>query len=153
MSSLRVPGRLLRAGIAVAAITPWFSLSVLSSRSACAMKTTTREAVARYVRDFVLHGVSPGTSFRITPRPLDPSHVARDVDADVADLPFPFPRTWLVLIDDHPKANWGHPCRWVFVSDDLRHHTTPQLKEFPPTVWEHRGAGPEIRLVHTTPSP
>ena len=46
---------------------------------------------------------------------------------DVPDLPFPYPMTWLVMIDDHPLANWGHPCRWVFVRSDLRAHKKPLL--------------------------
>ena len=107
----------------------------------------------RYVREEVLHGSSSGISVWMTPRPLDRTHVARDVDTAVPDLPFPYPGTWLVMIDDQPKAGWGHRCRWVFVRDDLREHTAPQLKEFPPTVWAHHGAGPEIPLIHPTTWP
>ncbi len=115
-----------------------------------AVTAGSRAAVIAYVQHHVLHDASGRLAFWITPRALDPSHVARDPDPAVADMPFPSPRSWLVLIDDHPKANWGHPCRWVFVLADLRRHTKPLRKEFPPTVWARRGAGPEIPLVHVT---
>jgi len=31
----------------------------------------------------------------------------------------PFERAFVAMIDDAPLANWGHPCRYVFVKDDL----------------------------------
>jgi hypothetical protein len=146
---LSAPREAVWIAILVACLAPL----VLASRSSAAVRTSSREDVARYVRDHVLDGVSTGISLWSTPVPLDRSHVARDPDSAVADVRFPFRKAWLVLIDDHPKANWGHPCRWVFVNADLREHTKVQRKEFPPTVWAHRGSGPEVPLVQLTMLP
>ena len=42
----------------------------------------------------------------------------------------PWGEYWLFFVDDDPRANWAHPCRYVFVARDLsaiavQHATTP----------------------------
>lgn len=37
-------------------------------------------------------------------------------------VPQEFSRAWLYFIDDSPKANWEHPCRYVFVDVKTRKH-------------------------------
>lgn len=31
----------------------------------------------------------------------------------------PWPRCWVFLVDDHPLGEWEHPCRYVFIAEDL----------------------------------
>ena len=31
----------------------------------------------------------------------------------------PWPRCWVFFVDDHPLYEWEHPCRYVFVAEDL----------------------------------
>jgi hypothetical protein len=35
------------------------------------------------------------------------------------EVDIPWSATWVFMIDDDPLANWEHPCRYVFVSQDL----------------------------------
>ena len=109
--------------------------------------------VAEYIRANVLGGSYGQVTLWMTPTPLDQTYVARDLDPRVSDAAFPYPQTWLVMIDDQPEANFGHPVRWLFVRDDLAQHTAPLLKQFPPTVQEG-GTGAEIsfQCVGVTPA-
>jgi hypothetical protein len=108
-----------------------------------AAQPATQQQVADYVRDHVLGGSFGERSLWMTREPLDGTYVYRDW-LDTPDVPFPSPGLWwLVTIDDHPAANWGHPCRTLFVSDDLAAATTPVDLLFPPTVFADGGAGAE----------
>ena len=44
-------------------------------------------------------------------------------DVAIADrgvqVPIPYERFHFVFIDDRPGANWAHPCKYVFISEDL----------------------------------
>ncbi len=31
----------------------------------------------------------------------------------------PWPRCWVFFVDDHPLGEWEHPCRYVFIAEDL----------------------------------
>jgi hypothetical protein len=104
----------------------------------------TQEEVAEYVRDAILGGSLDGVTLWMTATALDTTHVARDIDPSVPDLPFPYSSAWLVMIDDNPRAYWGHPCRWTFVNDNLAEHTIPMNRDFTPTVFSGFGAGPEV---------
>lgn len=57
----------------------------------------------------------------------------REVDA-------PWEDAWVFQVDDAPMANWAHPCRYVFVAEDLssvvvRHARTPlEIREAGPAT-------------------
>ena len=61
-------------------------------------------AVAAYVRDNLLEGEFGGRTLWMTETALDDTHVARDASPESPDIRFPFPSTWLVMIDDQPEA-------------------------------------------------
>jgi hypothetical protein len=35
----------------------------------------------------------------------------------------PYSFNWVIFIDDHPFANWDHPCRYVFINRDKKEYT------------------------------
>ncbi|MFH0879558.1 MAG: IPT/TIG domain-containing protein, partial [Lentisphaerota bacterium] len=35
------------------------------------------------------------------------------------DIGAPWDNFWVFMVDDVPLANWGHPCRYIFVASDL----------------------------------
>lgn len=91
--------------------------------------------VALYVRDRVLGGDFGRSTLWMTRTPIDQTYVVRDVILDRRfTLPVPYPRAWLVMIDDAPGANFGHPVRWLFVDDTLTRHSDPIRRDFPPVV-------------------
>jgi hypothetical protein len=57
------------------------------------------------------------TSIRVEvnliPFPADAT--VMDCGNDDVSYPNPFQESWFFLIDDYPNANWGHPCRYVWV--------------------------------------
>ncbi len=92
---------------------------------------TTQQDVADYVRDNILGGTYDDVTKWMPDSWLDQTHVVRDINPDSSDIPFPYPRTWFVMVDLTPEANWGHDVMWVFVRDDLMEHTvvgTPGLR-------------------------
>jgi hypothetical protein len=99
------------------------------------------QEVADYVRDTLLGGTYDSVTIWMTDFPLDQTHIARDIDSTVSDLAFPYDRTWLVMIDEEPDANWGHPVKWVFVNDSLNVNSTPVVRQFIPTVISQYGSG------------
>ena len=117
--------------------------------------TPAQQLVADYVRDQVLGGAFANHTLWMTQVPLDTTHVARDVDSDVPDVPFPYASTWLVMIEDDPQPNWAHPCRWLFVNANLLEHTPPLDKDWPPTIFAGFGAGPQVSFgcIGVTPTP
>ena len=108
-----------------------------------------RIRVADYVKERILGGQFTGQTLWMTETPLDESHVARDINPEVQDIPFPFPKTWLVMIDDEPEANWGHKCHWLFINDNLEQHTDPIEKDFAPRVFSEFGKGVEVAFACT----
>ncbi len=47
----------------------------------------------------------------------------------VITVPF---RSTLVFVDLKPKANWGHPCQYFFISDDADREPYTVAAMFPP---------------------
>ena len=85
-------------------------------------------------------------SLWMTIEPFGDDHVVRDRDLTVSDVAFPTSASlnWLVVIDDNPFGNFGHPVRWLFVSDDPSPtYSSIHTSKFPPTVWGNFGAGSE----------
>jgi hypothetical protein len=120
------------------------AVALLASIGVGKVNAATQQQVAEYVRINILGGSYGNVALWMTDTNLDQSYVARDADYGAVDEPFPFPDTWLVMIDDNPEADWGHGCRWVFVEDTLFTNTIPEEHNFYPTVWGGFGAGPEV---------
>ena len=120
------------------------ALTLLGLFIASAGFAATQQQVANYLYTQGIVSDPTAVNLWMTAGPLDPSYVVRDQDPAVPDVVMPFPLTWIVMIDDEPKANFGHPVRWVFVSDDLIAHTVPLANDFPPSVWGSGGLGPEV---------
>jgi hypothetical protein len=123
------------------------AFTLLACIGAADLNAATQSQVAAYVQVNILGGSYGDVNLWMTDTNYDSSYVARDLDPAVPDIPFPFAQTWLVMIDDEPKANFGHEVRWVFVSDDLSANTVPTTNDFPPTVWANLGAGPEVNFA------
>lgn len=109
------------------------------------LQFSTQRQIADVVRDRVLEGRFGERTLWMTERPLDQSYVARDsVANEGSELAFPFDASWLVMIDDSPDANFGHPVRWVFVDARTGEVTAPVERDFPPVVLSEGGLG--VRL-------
>jgi len=72
---------------------------------------------------------------------------ADDVDICVDSMPVPAPyaRFRFAFIDDAPGANWAHPCRCVFVSEDMSCFTVVYKEWFPSLSF--KGTGEPLPLV------
>ena len=46
----------------------------------------------------------------------------------------PYERFWFMFIDDNPNARWGHPCRYVYLSEDLSSFTVTYRMWFPQII-------------------
>ena len=126
------------------------AISLIGATAALAQDETqhkfpSQKEVAELVRDQVLDGDFGERTLWMTERPLDQSHVARDLIAGRnPDLTFPYAATWLVMIDDHPAANFAHPVRWLFVDADTGDISQPVDRDFPPTVLSAGGDGSRV---------
>jgi hypothetical protein len=78
-----------------------------------------------------LYGPGELTAYRIYiyPRAVDAGHVSRDVRGNL--YAGPDAASWLFFVDEAPPANWGHPCRLVFVTTKT-YDVWPQVCSFPP---------------------
>ena len=114
-----------------------------------------RQAAADYVRDNVLGGAWANANLWMTQAPLDPTHVARDGDPLVPDLPMPYALTWFVVVDTFPDRNWSKPCQWVAVRADLGAHSGPISKQMPGAIHAGNGSGPRVDMdcAGVTPFP
>ena len=126
------------------AVTSIVAVTSLLGNGASDVWGATQQEVAGYVRDTILGRDYGDVALWMTEEPGDKTLVARDMHPDVPDIVFPYGATWLVMIDDDPDANWGHPCRWLFVNDDLSENTAPIVRDFPPRVFSSLGEGPEV---------
>jgi len=102
-------------------------LSVISTQA----QLDPRYEVAEYVRDNVLDGEYGNRTIWISSQPVDSSYLVRPLDNEEPVMKVPY-EGWMVMIDDAPRANWGHYVRWLIVQVDLGAHTTPQRYVFPP---------------------
>ena len=69
------------------------------------------------------------------------SVVISRMDGETEEVPFG--RSVLVFVDDHPKANWSHPCRYVYFNEGLTAHRVC-LRRYRPEP--RRSSGEEIVL-------
>ncbi|HJR09478.1 MAG TPA: C13 family peptidase [Pyrinomonadaceae bacterium] len=101
-----------------------------------------QRAVANFVRERVLDGNFGDKTLWMTAAPVDQSYVVRDLILDRKfELRVPYPKAWVVMIDDKPKANFAHDVRWLFVNEQLTEHTEPVKRDFPPLVVAQGGQG------------
>jgi len=114
-----------------------FLITVLGFVFATNSNASSKYEVATFIRNTVLGGSLSGktlwmsdTSISISGNP-----VARDVLPQMPAYNLPYPRTWVVMIDDVPTGNFGHPCRWVFLYDNnLSAYQVIPGKQFPPII-------------------
>jgi hypothetical protein len=106
----------------------------------CPMLTPNGEAsnkfeVAMFIQDNILGGTLSDKTLWMSDTSLSSGHVARDIDPQVPAIPLPYTNTWVVMIDDAPNANFGHPCRWVFLYDNnLSNYQVITGRQFPPII-------------------
>ena len=125
-------------------------VSTLEVKSQSQDEEISQREVAEYVRTQILDGEFGNRTLWMTEGALDQSHVARSLIKEKnPDLEFPFERTWLVMIDDNPDANFGHDVRWVFIDADLSKHLDPIKKSFPPIVLSDKGEGSAVSFQCT----
>ena len=83
-----------------------------------------------------------------TPFALDSTYMARPmVGEKKKDFVFPFDMNWLVMIDDYPGANFGHPVRWVFIDAKFTRHSDIIKEHFPPLVLPVSGKGKPVEFM------
>lgn len=144
----------LRWKVALAAVLSMITIAIIPAAGQQKQYVSSQKEVADYVKDKILDGDFGNRTLWMTDTPLDQSYVARNLILDKhPDLPFPYPLTWLVMIDDNPGANFGHPVRWVFIKADLTEHTKPVKRDFPPVVLSDKGKGKAVKFqcVGVTP--
>ncbi len=140
--------------VALAACLCIVSASTELSQGQMKPDTTAQKEVATFVREAILDGDFGDRTLWMTETALDDSHVARNLILDRhPDLPFPYARGWLVMIDDNPDANFAHPVRWVFINEDLTEHSQIVERDFPPLVLSDGGEGEAVpfHCVPVTP--
>ncbi|NOT37284.1 MAG: hypothetical protein HOP11_07890 [Saprospiraceae bacterium] len=103
------------------------------------------------LREYILKNILKENTDKIavwtTDSALDQSHVARSLLKEKEkDIEFPFKKSWLIMIDEMPDANFGHPVKWIFISDDLKQHSEVITKSFPPLVISEKGNGKTLEF-------
>lgn len=121
---------------------------ILSSRTGQSQEPYDRagheQIVSYLIRSGILEKIESVTIWT-TPFALDSTYVARPlVGEKVKDVPFPFELSWLVMIDDYPGANFGHPVRWVFIDAKFTKHSEVIVESFPPLVLPAYGKGKPV---------
>jgi hypothetical protein len=64
-------------------------------------------------------------------------------------IPCPFPSNWVFFIDDHPSAQWSHPCRYLFVNTATGAYETVNRTFFP----SQENVFEKISTSNITPTP
>lgn len=127
-----------------------FSLFFLSSFSLIATKIQGQESfdrkgheqIVQYLQEKKIISQIEKVTLWTTPYVLDKTHVIKHMIKDKnKDIPFPFSESWLVMIDDNPDANFGHPVRWVFIDAKFTMHSDIMKQDFPPIVLSDYGKG------------
>ena len=65
----------------------------------------------------------------VLPEIVGPSYAAQELHGE--PLEGPDAESWLFFVDEVPPANWGHPCRLVFITTDS-YEITEHECQFPP---------------------
>jgi hypothetical protein len=110
-------------------------ITLLSFIFAINSQASNKVEVAIFIQDNILGGTLSDKTLWMSDTSLSSDHLARDIDPQVPAIPLPYAKTWVVMIDDAPMANFSHPCRWVFLKDDtLTNYAIINGKNHPPIV-------------------
>ena len=66
-----------------------------------------------------------------------------------ATIASPYQRFYFFFLNDNPDANWSHPCRYVFVSEDMSSVSVKNMNWFP--YLRLRKTGEEVPLTLLNP--
>ncbi|OGU59499.1 MAG: hypothetical protein A2X64_08275 [Ignavibacteria bacterium GWF2_33_9] len=101
--------------------------------------------IVKYLVDQKIIDQIENVTIWTTPYALDNSHIVRPmIKEEKKDIPFPYTKAWLVMIDDNPGANFGHPVRWLFIDDKFTMNTDIMKEQFPPIVLSDYGKGKSV---------
>ena len=98
-------------------------------------------AATEFVLGEVLGNVTDGRQLSGVEAPLMAGEAT--LSAFDTTLEAPWEQCWFFFVDDEPRANWEHPCRYVFVARDLSSYAV-QYGRKPVEV---SGAGPLKVLI------
>jgi hypothetical protein len=93
------------------------------------------EQARRLVIDDILSGDISGKAIYMVKSPIFQGTIARGWKPEVETFIMPYDRGWFFFIDDHPMANWEHPCRYVFIDYEAKEYKVFEAFT-PPDVWE-----------------
>jgi hypothetical protein len=74
-----------------------------------------------------------GYRIYVFPKTVAPAFVAEEMYG--GPLPGPAAESWLFFVDEVPAANWGHPCRVIFITTGTCKLTAYECL-FPPTNFD-----------------
>lgn len=103
------------------------------------------EEAKSLVIDDILSGDISGKAIYLVKNPVSEGTIVRGWKADEETFVMPFDKGWFFFIDDYRRANWEHPCRYVFVDYEATEYKVFQATT-PPTVLE-RSVSPEGETV------
>jgi len=94
-----------------------FPLALFPARTAAASQgpVTTKEEAAELVISQLLGGNADSVFLYVTFDPVTVGEVIYDYEGAVLTAPSD---GWVAFIDDYPRANWMHSCRYVFIDRD-----------------------------------
>lgn len=69
------------------------------------------------------------------------------------EIAAPYARFRFAFVDDCPGANWAHPCRYVFVSEDFSSFTVLHRRWMPRLVFRDSGEGVLLQKVEGEAEP
>lgn len=69
------------------------------------------------------------------------------------EIAAPYARFRFAFVDDCPGANWAHPCRYVFVSEDFSSVTVLRRRWMPRLVFRNSGEGVLLQKVEGESEP
>jgi hypothetical protein len=105
------------------------------------------EQIVRYLQEFKIVDDLEKVTLWTTPFALDSTYVARPMIREKGkDIPFPSGKSWLVMIDDNPDANFAHPVRWIFIDAGFKSHSEIMRQDFPPVVLSDFGKGEAVEF-------
>ncbi len=110
-------------------------------------RPTQMEQLKEYVLKNILKEDSDKIAIWSTDSALDQTHIVRNLLMEKEkDIEFPYKKSWLIMIDEMPDANFGHPVQWIFISEDFKTHTEPIKKMFPPIIISEKGNGKTLEF-------
>ena len=71
-----------------------------------------------------------------------------EIKVQRATIEPPYQRFYFFFVNDNPDANWSHPCRYVFVSEDMSSVTVQDRKWFPDLRLRQTGEEVDLPLLN-----